>query len=136
MTVADDFDTFWKAYPRRVAKGHARTAFDKAIRKTTLETMLQAIAAYIRFKPERIDFKHPATWLNGECWDDEWASVPRETGRRRTFTDVAMDRFNGSASVQGNDAHVGEFSTDERQSRFDGERLRIGGGGPFVTSRH
>ncbi len=91
-----DFDTFWQAYPRRVAKGHARTAFDRAIRKTTLETMLAAIADYIRFKPERIDFKHPATWLNGECWDDEWASVPQEIGRKRSFADVAFDRINGN----------------------------------------
>lgn len=136
MTHEDDFSLFWRAYPRRISKGAARDAFTKAIRKTTLETMLAAITDYIRFKPERIDFKHPATWLNQECWDDEWATVPRETGRKRTFTDVAMDRFNGSASVQGNDAHVGEFSTDERQSRFDGERLRIGGSGPFVPSRH
>lgn len=131
-----EFDTFWQAYPRRISKGAARDAFTKAIRKTTLDAMLLAIADYIRFKPDRIDFKHPATWLNQECWDDEWASVPRETGRKRTFADVAMDRFNGSASVQGNDAHVGEFSTDERQSRFDGERLRIGGSGTFVPSRH
>ena len=131
-----DFDTFWRAYPRRVAKGHARTAFDKAIRKTTLETMLQAIAAYVRFKPERIDFKHPATWLNAESWDDEWASVPRETGRKRTFTDVAMDRFNGSAGVSRNDTDAGEFSTDERQSRFDNERLRIGDQRPVGSSHH
>ena len=131
-----DFDTFWAAYPRRISKGAARTAFERAIRKTSLEAMLSAIADYIRFKPERIDFKHPATWLNGECWDDEWQSVPRETGRRRNFTDVAMDRFNGSASVQGNDPDARQFSPDEREPRFDGERLRIGGGRPIVPSHH
>lgn len=133
---ADDFDTFWRAYPRRVAKGHARDAFAKAIRKTTLEAMLTAIADYIRHKPDRIDFKHPATWLNAESWDDEWQTVPRETGRRRNFTDVAMDRFNGSASVQGNDTDARQFSTDEREPGFDGERLRIGSGRPIVPSHH
>lgn len=76
MTREEQFDAFWAAYPRRVAKGHARKAFDKAIRRTTLDTILAAITDYIRFKPERIDFKHPATWLNGECWEDEWRSVP------------------------------------------------------------
>jgi hypothetical protein len=76
MSREDDFNAFWAAYPRRVAKGHARAAFDKAIRKTTLETMLAAIIDYIRCKPDRIDFKHPATWLNGECWDDEWRQTP------------------------------------------------------------
>jgi hypothetical protein len=75
-----DFDAFWDAYPRRISKGTARTAFEKAIRKTTLETMLAAIADYKRFKPERIDFKHPATWLNGECWEDEWQPMRPSTG--------------------------------------------------------
>lgn len=78
MSKAEQFETFWRTYPRRVAKGAARKAFDKAIKKTSIDDMLKAIAAYIQHKPEKIDFKHPATWLNSECWDDEWqvASKP------------------------------------------------------------
>jgi hypothetical protein len=72
MTKEEQFEMFWKSFPRRVAKGAARKAFDKAIKKTTLENMLKAITEYVAKKPEKIDFKHPATWLNGECWDDEW----------------------------------------------------------------
>lgn len=72
MTKEEAFEAFWVCYPRRVAKGAARTAFAKAIKKTTLERMLTAITEYVAKKPEKIDFKHPATWLNGECWDDEW----------------------------------------------------------------
>lgn len=131
-----DFDEFWRAYPRRVAKGHARIAFDKAIRKTTLETMLSAVADYIRFKPDRIDFKHPATWLNSEGWDDEWASVPRETNQKRTFTDVAKDRFNGTASVSRTHSNVGGLSAEVGQPGPDSERLRIGGGWSDAASRH
>jgi hypothetical protein len=135
--MSDEFDTFWRAYPRRISKGTARTAFAKAIRKTTLEAMLAAIEDYKRFKPERIDFKHPATWLNGECWSDEWQTVPRETNRRRSFSDVAIDRFNnGSTGVQGSGSDVGGVPPDDRQSRFDGERLRIGDSRPFIASRH
>lgn len=83
MTKEEQFEMFWKSFPRRVAKGAARKAFDKAIKKTTLENMLKAITEYVAKKPEKIDFKHPATWLNGECWDDEWepaqARVQRPT---------------------------------------------------------
>lgn len=131
-----DFDEFWRAYPRRIAKGTARTAFEKAIRKTTLETMLAAIADYVRFKPERIDFKHPATWLNGECWSDEWQTVPRETNRRRNFTDVAKDRMNGTASIPRSDPATGFFSTNEREPGPDGECLRIGSEWPVTASHH
>lgn len=72
MTLEEQFDTFWKAYPIRVGKGAARTAFAKAIRKTSLATMLTAIDAYKSNKPAWKDYCHPSTWLNGERWDDEW----------------------------------------------------------------
>jgi len=72
MTQDEQFAAFWKSYPRRISKGAARKAFVKAIKKTTLENMLKAITEYVAKKPEKIDYKHPATWLNGECWDDEW----------------------------------------------------------------
>lgn len=79
MKIEDQFEMFWSKYPRRVAKGTARTAFAKAVKKTDLETMLIALAEYKAKKPDRIDFKHPATWLNGECWHDEWENPRTET---------------------------------------------------------
>lgn len=137
MTLEDDFNLFWRAYPRRISKGAARDAFTKAIRKTTLDTMLQAIADYIRFKPERIDFKHPATWLNQECWDDEWQSVPKEvSNRKRNFADVAMEKFNGSEGVFGSRRDVELVSTGHGQSGSDDGNLRIGFGGHVINSRH
>lgn len=81
MSKEEQFEAFWKSYPRRVAKGAARKAWDKAIKKTTLENMLKAITEYVAKKPEKIDFKHPATWLNGECWDDEWEPVQARVQR-------------------------------------------------------
>lgn len=66
------FEIFWASYPRRLSKGKAREAFDKAIKKTTIDIMLKAITEYVAKKPDKIDYKYPATWLNGECWDDEW----------------------------------------------------------------
>lgn len=81
MTKEEQFESFWKSYPRRVAKGAARKAWDKAIKKTSLENMLKAITEYVAKKPEKIDFKHPATWLNGECWDDEWEPVQARVQR-------------------------------------------------------
>ena len=50
-------------------------AFRLAIKKTNLSTMLNAIANHKRSKKwtEKNGqyIPHPATWLNGECWDDE-----------------------------------------------------------------
>lgn len=89
----DAFEMFWRAYPRRIGKGAARKAFDRAIRKTTLATMLHAIAEYIEHKPAWADYCHPSTWLNGERWDDEWTpQVPMRTGN--SLVDSMMRRMN------------------------------------------
>lgn len=67
------FEEWWKHYPRKVAKGAARRAFAKALKKTDLETLtttVQRFAAKIAGKdPELIP--HAATWLNAERWGDE-----------------------------------------------------------------
>jgi hypothetical protein len=67
----------------------------------------------------------------------DWMRKPSGKAGRRTFADVAMDRFNnGAAGVSRNDAHVGEFSSNERQPGSDSERLRIGGPRPVLPSHH
>lgn len=66
------FDQFWQAYPRRVSKGRARKAFDKALRKTDLQAILDGVEKYKLCKPDYADWAHAATWLNDERWDDEW----------------------------------------------------------------
>lgn len=80
MTREEQFERFWKAYPRRIGKGSARKAFEKAIRLTTLEIMLHAIEEYKANKPSWQDFCHPSTWLNQERWADEWEPVRPSTG--------------------------------------------------------
>lgn len=83
------FAAFWSCYPKKVAKATARAAFGKALKRTTAETIVAGAQSY-RDDPERDpDFtKHPATWLNGDCWDDE-----REQERRRSKAANAADRF-------------------------------------------
>ena len=68
-----DFVEFWESYPRKVGKGPARKAYANAIKKVSHEKLMWAlsrqrdamIASGTKFIP------HPATWLNGERWDDE-----------------------------------------------------------------
>lgn len=71
-----DFDTFWKAYPRKVAKGAARTAWErtKSIRPS-IDVLLQAIEQQKQQEQWQRDggmfIPHPATWLRQERWEDE-----------------------------------------------------------------
>ncbi len=67
------FETFWDAYPRKVAKKAARVAFARVDPDQALfARMLDAITVQKVSDTWRRGFiPHPATWLNGERWTDE-----------------------------------------------------------------
>ena len=69
------FDEFWATYPRKTDKGNARKAWDKALKKASARTVILAAAAYAATNPDPKYTAHPTTWLNGERWDDQPASV-------------------------------------------------------------
>jgi hypothetical protein len=69
-----DFDVFWKAYPQRVGKFTARSAWDKALKHAKPEDIIagaQRYAIWLAQPGWRPRPKHPSTWLNGGCWLDE-----------------------------------------------------------------
>ena len=76
--AAAEFDQWYAAYPRKIDKGHARTAFKAARKKTSLETLMAAVQQFaLHSKGTDPKFlAYPATWLNGERWEDE---APQQT---------------------------------------------------------
>ena len=67
-----EFDEFWRAYPRRVAKAEARKAWAQT--ESIRPPIGEVIAAIRRSATQWTDIRfvpHPATWLRGERWDDE-----------------------------------------------------------------
>jgi hypothetical protein len=83
LMATDLFEKFWNIYPRRIAKGAALKAFTKLDPSEELvDEMIRAIGAQARYRREMdsanqfvAPWKHPATWLNGQCWEDELGSV-------------------------------------------------------------
>ena len=71
--VDAEFETWWKAYPRKTAKGNAKTPYRTARKKVSAEILIDAVGAYARAvagkDPKFI--AHASTWLNGERWLDE-----------------------------------------------------------------
>lgn len=72
----EDFDQFWAAYPKKVAKADARKAWaqTKDLRPA-LPVLLNAIQANCKteswMKQGGAFIPYPATWLRGERWEDE-----------------------------------------------------------------
>ena len=78
-----DFDTVWKAYPRKTAKAVARKAWAKLRPDVALvQKMLDAIAWQVKqpqwAKDGGLYVPHFSTWLNQERYDDEPCHVPQE----------------------------------------------------------
>ena len=80
------FNIFWGIYPKKKDKKRAHKSWNKikdvesllptillAIKNQTLER--EQKESRKEFVPE---WKHPSTWLNGECWEDESDIQPEQ----------------------------------------------------------
>lgn len=71
-TFDDRFDAFWVAYGKKVAKGAAEKAWRRAATsEQVVNLIMQAVPRYVASTPDLQYRKHPATWLNQRCWEDE-----------------------------------------------------------------
>lgn len=73
-----EFLAFWDAYPLKKAKGGARVSWAKVLKAGVEPSVLigaaNAYASWARRNPQRL-IKHPTTWLNQECWEDELDNI-------------------------------------------------------------
>lgn len=77
------FIAFWQAYPRRIGKGAARTAFSRALAFAEPNDIIQCAIKYAQhcedMGTEKQYIPHPSTWLNAERWEDDLESEKKET---------------------------------------------------------
>lgn len=89
LLIESDFDTIWKAYPRKANKVAAVRAFEKAIRNgADIKAILTGVVNYASSceakgtEPEYI--AHPSTFLNQRRWED-WQEVEKPQERKSKF---------------------------------------------------
>lgn len=81
----DYFERFWSCYPNKKGKGQARKAFEKVFdvspedQEPLIMQIVLAVDAQTRERKKMLqarkftpDWKAPSTWLNGQCWLDEF----------------------------------------------------------------
>jgi uncharacterized protein YdaU (DUF1376 family) len=75
----DQFETFWKVYPKKTAKENAKKAWikikpnDELIAKITKAVKDQKLS-----EREQQFIPHAATWLNAKRWEDEIAGATQK----------------------------------------------------------
>lgn len=75
-----DFADWYSSYPAKKEPGAARKAYAKARKKATAQQLLDGLERYKALDPHhaRGFTKNPATWLNKECWLDEYDAAPAQ----------------------------------------------------------
>lgn len=91
------FVAYWAAYPRKDDKGHARAAWVKATRTTDPAVIVKG-AERFRDDPLRERVRKyiplPATWLNGERWNDEATTDDSDSRAWDNVVEHAPREFN------------------------------------------
>lgn len=88
-SIDDLFSQFWKAWPKKVAKGQAQKAFRAALRKVPahrresftneiIAGIARSMEVYRREGRDEQKIPYPATWLSAMSWEDQY-DVPAAT---------------------------------------------------------
>ena len=78
------FETFWKHYPRKVAKRAALGAFNRLTKDEQAQAVeaIEQHLAYWKLKGTEMDFiPHASTWLNQGRFEDELDMTPKQVKR-------------------------------------------------------
>nr|QGH72415.1 MAG: putative replisome organizer protein [Podoviridae sp. ctka020] len=79
----EEFDTFWKMYPRKVDKASACKIWVK-LTSEERALALSALPSHLKQDQWQKDggrfIPHPSTWLNQRRWEDETQAAPESTG--------------------------------------------------------
>jgi len=69
--IEEQFEEFYGAYPNKQDKSKAYKAFLTAIRRASFEDIMAGVIAYRNDPRRNPDYtKFPATWLNGDAWEN------------------------------------------------------------------
>ncbi len=125
--LQDLFEAFWKIWPRKVAKKNAERAYRRAVmpgkRKqpdTELaKRILSAVTAQSRGWSDPQYIPHPATWLNGERWEDQ---RPEDRGSQPQPAVNGSPRGRVESTLSEDDPYAGMDEEEKFYAQF-GDRI-------------
>lgn len=109
------FAEFYSAFPLKKARRKAAMAYAAALKRAPAPTLLQGALRYAqeRAHEDQNFTKHPATWLNQDCWLDEPVSRGTTGGRNGGHQKPAHKSFAGELLQSIQEDHGGQRSFAE-----------------------
>lgn len=124
----DDFENFWRTYPRCIEKKSAFKAWKTALKSgATADEITAGAARYAKYRagePERFT-KHPSTWLNQGCWEDEYSTAgigygSGQYGSRLSPEEAALNREAVASTFADRLREWGYSSVEEYREHTEG----------------
>lgn len=105
----DAFNQFWKLYPSKKGKTVALKTWKKIWKTINMEQIMSGTQSYIEFckKTDR-PYKDGSTFVNGQCWNDDWTFVGNgssqsgKTGKAARMVEVNIDEEELLSRAYGN----------------------------------
>ena len=125
------FLEFWDAYRNKKSRGQAEKAWKK-IKAEDYDAVILAAKADAKANPTNEYRKHPSTWLNAKCWEDEECQ-PVEDGAENV--DACKEAlFNVCEGNDESEGQVGAGQEAERARERFNARLNAGLDGTVKVS--
>ena len=84
--VKNKFNEFWELYAHKRDEANAEKAFIKALKIANFEKIMHGVKQFVVNRGNDPQYwKLAATWLNGQCWNDEYKTASNE--RREEMSD-------------------------------------------------
>ena len=76
LALCDNFEKFWDAYGFKAGKTTAQKSYEKAVKKTSHDEIMQAVMMYGEYLAI-VGYRkaHAGTWLNQERWQDDYQEL-------------------------------------------------------------
>jgi hypothetical protein len=106
--LENEFNEFWNLYNKKLDRKRAFNSFKTQRKKHSLETILEGVKKYLNFcqanGTQKQFIKHPTTFLNGECFKDEYESVDMNVNiGTHTRQNTGDDFYNKYAALYENE---------------------------------
>ncbi len=122
---SDYRDQFWGSFPRKTEKKAAMAKLE-AVKKSGLIPWARFIAGVYRYRDhsagtEERYIKHPTTWLNRGCWDDEHPERKQQSpGEGRSYPASQPRQTREDAIIAGVGRFASRYLNSEQPTGRDG----------------
>lgn len=119
MEHKGDFEAFYLAYPRKVGRPKAETAFRRAAQRATVVEIMAGLLAHLPYW-ETLDERfipHPTSWLNRDGWADQVPKAEADKAKPRTTVQRNLETVRYFEEMGAMDGR-----TTDQQALDDGKR--------------